>query len=180
MEWRELILDGYERVLEILELSLNGLTRDDLNQQPNPDCNSMGWLAWHLTRVQDDHMADLIGEEQLWIKDGWHARFDRPADGKDMGWGHTPEQVAAFRSPDAEILLEYHRAVLERTRRYITAVSEAELARELNEPWFQPLPTVGVRIVSVLSDDLQHVGQVSYVRGLLQGTGWIEASNSIG
>ena len=108
------------------------------------------------------------------------ARFERTAKGKDIGWGHTLEQVAAFRSPDAEIQLEYHRAVLERTRRYIIGLSEAELARELNEPLFHPLPTEGVRIVSVLSDDLQHAGQVAYVRGLLQGAGWLEASNSIG
>ncbi len=180
MEWRELVLDGYGRVREILEVSLKGLTVDDLNQQPRPDCNSMGWLAWHLTRVHDDHVADLMGEEQLWIVDGWHARFNRPADPKDIGWGHTPEQVAAFRSPDAQTLVDYYVAVLERTRRYISSLSEAELDRELNEPWFQPLPTVGVRLVSVLSDDLQHAGQVAYVRGLLQGAGWLDITDSIG
>ncbi|NIO19497.1 MAG: hypothetical protein GTN76_01790, partial [Candidatus Aenigmarchaeota archaeon] len=71
MEWQELIIDGYGRVLEILNKALAGLTLDDLNEQPHPDCNSIGWLTWHLTRVQDDHVADLMGEEQLWIKDKW-------------------------------------------------------------------------------------------------------------
>ena len=175
MEWRELIKDGYGRVLEMLEEALGGMTRDDLDEQPNPDCNSMGWLAWHLTRVQDDHVADLMGEEQLWISDGWCARFDREPDWGDIGWGHSSEQVAAFRSPDAGTLLEYHRAVLERTKRYIDTLTTADLDRELNEPWFQPLPTVGVRLVSVMSDGLQHVGQVAYVRGLLKGKGWFHA-----
>ena len=174
MEWRDLILDGYGRVLEELELALDGLTEADLDEQPNPDCNSMGWLAWHLTRVQDEHVADLMGEKQLWTKDNWHARFNRPADPKDIGWGHTSEQVASFRSPGVEVMLGYHRAVLERTKDYITGLSAAELDRELDEPWFQPLPTVGVRLVSVMSDNLQHVGQIAYVRGLLKGKGWLE------
>jgi hypothetical protein len=149
------------------------MTPDDLNQQPKSDCNSMGWLAWHLTRLQDDHVADLMGEEQLWISQGWHARFNRPPQAGDIGFGHSPEQVAAFQSPDAETFLDYHRAVLERTKGYIRSLSAGDLDRELDEPWYQPLPTVGVRLISVLADSLQHAGQVAYVRGLLQGKGWL-------
>jgi hypothetical protein len=133
----------------------------------------MGWLTWHLTRVQDDHIADLMGEEQLWIKDEWHARFNRAANLKDIGFGHSSEQVAAFKSPEVDTLLDYHRAVLERSKQYINNLSTADLDRELNEPWYQPLPTVGVRLVSVMSDCLQHAGQAAYVRGLLKGKGWL-------
>ena len=174
MKWQELITDGYGRALQVLEKALAGLTLDDLKEQPHPDCNSIGWLTWHLTRVQDDHIADLMGEEQLWTKDNWYARFNRPPDRKDIGFGHSSEEVAAFKSPDVETLLEYHRAVLERSRRYISNLSMTDLDRELNEPWYQPLPTVGVRLVSVMSDCLQHAGQVSYVRGLLKGKGWLD------
>jgi len=173
MEWQELIIDSYERILEILESALEGLTQTDLNGQPHSDSNSIGWLVWHLTRVQDDHIADLMGEEQLWIKDEWHSKFNRAPDRKDIGFGHSSEKVSAFKSPDIEILLEYHRAVLERSKRYIRNISEAELDRQLDEPWFQPLPTVGVRLVSVMSDCLQHAGQACYVRGLLKGKGWL-------
>lgn len=173
MEWQELLIDGYGRVLEALEETLKGMTPDDLNQQPHPDCNSMGWLAWHLTRVQDDHIADLMGEKQLWLSEEWHAKFNRPPHPKDIGFGHSSEDVAAFKSPDVETLLGYHRAVLERTKRYIFSLSLGDLDRELNEPWYQPLPTVGVRLISIMSDDLQHVGQVAYVRGLLKGKGWL-------
>lgn len=173
MEWHELITDGYGRILQVLEKALDGLTPEDLNQQSHRDCNSMGWLTWPLTRVQDDHISDLMGEEQLWKKDEWHARFNRAPDRKDIGFGHSSEDVAAFKSPGVETLLQYHRAVLERTKRYISNLSMADLDRELDEPWYQPLPTVGVRLVSVMSDCLQHVGQVSYVRGLLKGKGWV-------
>ncbi len=172
MEWRDLIIDGYGRVRETLGTALDGLTQDDLNWQPHPDCNSMGWLAWHLTRVQDHHIADLVGEAQLWISDGWHAKFNRALDPEDRGFGHSPADVAAFRSPDVETLLGYHGVVLARTQRYLTTLPTADLDRELSESWFQPPPTVGVRLVSVMDDGLKHAGQVAYLRGLLQGRGW--------
>ncbi len=169
MKWQQLMTDGYERVRQVLEETLKGLAEDDLNQRPHPDCNSIGWLTWHLTRVQDDHIADLMGEEQLWSRDGWHTKFNRPPNPKDIGWGHSSADVAAFKSPDVKTLLAYHHAVLERTKRYLSTLSAADLDRELNEPWFQPLPTVGVRLISIISDNLQHAGQIGYLRGLLKG-----------
>jgi hypothetical protein len=172
MEWYDMMVDGYGRIGEILGRVLHGLDQEDLNWQPKPDCNSIGWLCWHLTRVQDDHISDLINGEQLWIKDGWHAKFNRPADKKDVGFGHTPKDVAAFKSPEAKVFLDYHKAVMERSQKFFTTLSKADLDRELNEPWFQPLPTVGVRIISVLGDNLEHAGQAAYVRGLRQGKGW--------
>ncbi len=172
MDWKVLLTDGYERILGVLERALKGLTQDDLKWQPSTDANSIGWLIWHLTRVQDDHIASLMGEEQLWTKDGWHAKFNHPADLKDIGFGHTPEQVATFKSPDVDTLLSYNRAVVERSKRYFLTLSDSDLDRELDEPQHQPLPTVGVRLISVLADNLQHAGQAAYVRGLRQGKGW--------
>ena len=169
MDWKDLLTDGYGRILGVLERALEGLTEDDLKWQPYIGANSIGWLAWHLTRVQDDHISSLSGKEQLWTKDGWHAKFNRPPDAKDRGFGHTPEQVAAFESPDVETLLAYHRAVLERSKSYFITLSDDDLARELNEPQYQPLPTVGVRLISVIADNLQHAGQAAYIRGLLKG-----------
>ena len=127
MDWKDLLTDGYGRVLEVLEHTLQGLTEDDLNWQPRQDCNSIGWLTWHLTRVQDDHVASLVGEEQLWTKDGWCVKFNRPLDPKDIGFGHSPEQVAAFKSPPVEPLLSYHQAVLERTNHYFLSLSSSDL-----------------------------------------------------
>ncbi|MBE0481131.1 MAG: DinB family protein [Dehalococcoidia bacterium] len=173
MEWRDLVLDAYSRVMEALDEALNGLDRDDLDRLPGPESNSMGWLAWHLSRIQDAEIASLMGEDQLWTSDGWHARFNRPLDPEDTGTGHTPEQVSAFRSPGIEALLDYHRAVLDRSRSYIASLSTSDLRRELDEPWYHPRPTVGVRVISVASDCLQHVGQVAYARGLLKGRGWL-------
>lgn len=172
MECHDLLSDGYGRIEEVLEHVLDGLTQDDLDWQPRHDCNSIGWLVWHLTRQHDIQVASLMGDDQLWVRDGWHAKFDRPADPKDSGFGHTPEQVAAFKSPDTKTLLEYHRAVLERSKRYFPTLSKTDLDRELNEPYFKPLPTVGVRLISIMDDAVIHAGQAAYVRGLRQGKGW--------
>jgi len=172
MQWQQLVIDIYERISQELEHALEGLTVDDLNQQPCPGCNSIGWLTWHLTRQQDAQISSLMGEEQLWTKNGWHSKFNRTPDPEDMGFGHTPEEVSAFEPPDVQILLDYHRAVLERSKRYFLTLSKTDLDRELDEPWFQPLPTVGVRLVSILEDSLLHAGQAAYVGGLRQGKGW--------
>jgi hypothetical protein len=172
MEWHDLLADGYGRVLEFLEHVLKGLSQEDLSWQPSPDSNSIGWIAWHLTRQQDAQIASLMGEEQLWIKDGWHAKFQRSPDHKDGGFGHTPEQVAAFQPPDVQTLLDYQRAVTERSKNYFLTLSKTDLERQLDEPRFQPLPTVGVRLISIMEDSMLHAGQAAYVRGLRQGRGW--------
>jgi hypothetical protein len=171
MNWRDLIVDGYDRLPGLMREALAGLVIADLNRQPHPDCNSLGWTAWHLARVQDSQIADLMGEEQLWIKDGWHKTFRRPADPDDSGYGHTPEQVRAFESPGVKTQLDYLDAVVQRTKGYLASLSPSALDRKLEEPWFRPLPTVGVRIVSILADCHQHAGQASYIRGLLKAEG---------
>ena len=129
-------------------------------------------MTRHLARIQGHEVATLIGDEQLWVSHRWHARFNRPSDPRDVGFGHTPEQVAAFKSPDVDTLLAYNRAVVERSKAYFNTLSKTDLDHELNEPMFQPLPTVGVRIISVMDDSVLHAGQAAYVRGLRQGRGW--------
>ena len=173
MEWQLLITDLFVRISQELEEVLEGLTVDELNQQPRPDCNSIGWLAWHLTRSHDRNTSELLAEEQLWIKDNWHARFNRAPDPADTGFGHSSEDMAAFRSPDSKTLLEYHHATLELAKRYINdTLSETELKRENESPTFGNVATVRRRLLGIISDGLQHVGQAAYVRGLLQGKGW--------
>ena len=172
MGWYDLLVDAYERLPEFLNNVLRGLSDDNLNWQPRSDCNSIGWLAWHLTRQQDAQIASLMNEQQLWLSDGWSSRFNYPPDPEDVGFGHTPEQVSLFKSPDIQTMLDYHYAVLDRTKRYLVTLSQTDLDRELDEPWFQPLPTVGVRLISILEDGLLHAGQAAYIRGLIQGKGW--------
>ena len=168
MEWRELIVDGYGRLPELVEEVLAGVRTADLDWPPRPGCNTLGWTVWHLTRVQDGQIADLMGEADLWTRDGWHAKFDRPPDHDDSGYGHTPEQVRAFRSPSAKIQLDYLRAVTDRTKHYLASLTPADLDRALDEP--PDPPTVAVRIVSIMTDCHHHGGEASYIRGLLKAS----------
>jgi len=172
MKWHDLLIDGYGRVPEYLDNVLQGLTQDELNWQPKYDCNSIGWLVWHLGRQQDAQVASLSNTEQLWIKDKWYEKFNRKPDSGDVGFGHSPEQVAAFKSPAPSILSGYVHAVVNNSKSYIRILTEEDLDRELNEPRFKPLPTVGVRLISILNDSVIHAGQAAYLRGLIQGKGW--------
>jgi hypothetical protein len=172
MSWQDMMIDGFGRIQEMLEHVLDGLPPDLLDRLPRADCNPIGWLAWHLIRGQDGQVADLMGEEQLWTRNGWHAKFNLPADEKATGFGDTPKEVAAFKSPDMQVIIDYSRATVERSQAYMKTLAEKELDRELDEKFWTPVPTVGVRLVSILADCLEHAGQMAYVRGLLQGKGW--------
>ena len=171
MDWQQLIIETFRWIPQVLEKALDGLTKEDLNYQPKADCNSVGWLVWHLSRVQDRFAEEISGEEQLWIKDKWYARFDRPPDPDDRGFGHTVEDLAAFKSPDAGILLDYHRAVFEHLKPKLQKLSMTDLDRKLDHPYY---PTVGLRVAGVINDNIQHLGQVAYLRGLMKGKGWLE------
>jgi DinB superfamily len=171
MEWQQVIIDSFERVARGLEEALAGLSQSDLDNQPHSDCNSIGWLTWHLTRGQDSMTAWVTGQKQLWVESGWHAKFNRSPDPRDTGFGAKSEDVAAFKSPNVETLLGYHRAVFNRTKEYLGKLTTTELERKLNNPVFA---NVEALLVAVLSDDLQHLGQVAYLRGLLKGKGWMK------
>jgi hypothetical protein len=174
MEWQKLIMEQFRRISQELENVLDGLTVDDLNHHPAPDCNSIGWLAWHLTRSHDRNVTELAAEEQVWIKDKWYLKFNRAPDPSETGVRHTSEDIAAFKSPESRVLLEYHRAVLERIENYINnRLSESELEREAHSPTLHTTFPVGRRLVGVISEGFQHVGQAAYVRGLLKGKGWL-------
>jgi hypothetical protein len=127
----------------------------------------VGWLVWHLTRIQDHHVAALLGEEQIWVTGDFAQRFGMTADPDDTGFGYGPEQVAAVRPENGQVLFDYHGAVVERTRRYLRGLRPADLDRVVDPNWDPPV-TLGVRLVSVLEDDLQHAGQAAYVRGLIE------------
>jgi hypothetical protein len=168
----ELIAEGLGRVNAILHRSLEGAPADMLCRMPAPHANSMAWTAWHLTRVQDDHISDLAELPELWISGGWHARFGMEPDDAETGQGHTFDDVASFKVEPAEVLLAYQDAVFERSKAYLSGLKPADLVRELDEPQYDPLPTVGVRLVSIVSDNTQHAGQVAYLRGYFEEKRW--------
>ena len=161
----QLLSDGFDRVREGVEGVLATADGALLSVRPRPDANSLAWLIWHLTRVQDDHIAGVAGIEQVWTTQGFADRFGLPFGVADIGYGHTSEQVAEVQAP-APLLREYFAATHEQTIRYLESVGEDDLDAVVDTHWDPPV-TLGVRLVSVLNDCTQHVGQAAYLRGLL-------------
>ncbi len=166
----DLLVDAFERVRDSVYPAVNGLSQDELAFRPEAESNSIAWLVWHLTRIQDDHVAGLHGGQQVWTALGWVDRFGLPLDASDTGYGHDPETVAVVIA-DASSLLGYFEDVHRKTLEYLDTLSDADLARVVDRSWDPPV-TMGVRLVSVIVDDLQHVGQAAYVRGILQRSMW--------
>ncbi|HET9331732.1 MAG TPA: DUF664 domain-containing protein [Steroidobacteraceae bacterium] len=161
----ELLVDGFGRVQEEVHAAVEGLSTEQLAVRLDPDANSIAWLCWHLARVQDDHVADAFEVEQVWPQ--WQERFGLT--GNEVGYGHSSRQVAQVRAP-GELLTGYHDAVHEQTIRLVSTVTDDDLPRIVDERWNPPV-TLGVRLVSVISDCLQHVGQAAFVRGILLRAG---------
>ncbi len=164
----QVLLDGFGRIRESVAQVLDGLTPEQLIYQVDAAANPVSWLVWHLTRVQDDHVADAFGVTQVWTSGGWAARFGLPADTMDHGYGHSAEQVAyyAAATASAALLGEYHELVHAQTVKLVSEISDADLDRVVDTRW-TPEVTLGVRLVSVIDDDAQHVGQADYVRGIV-------------
>jgi hypothetical protein len=163
MDVAELLLDEFARIRGLVGSVVDGLDDDDLAARPNGRANSIAWLVWHLSRIQDDHVADVAGEEQVWTT-GWADRFGLDLDAGDTGYGHSSDDVAAVRA-SADLLRGYHAAVADRTDAFVRTLGPADLDRVVDARWDPPV-TLGVRLVSVVSDCLQHLGQAAYARGL--------------
>ncbi|HET8709062.1 MAG TPA: DinB family protein [Candidatus Saccharimonadales bacterium] len=162
----EVLLDGFTRVKGIVHTTVDGLYADQLAYRPAGQANSIAWLVWHTARVQDDHIAELAGTEQVWSAAGWYNTFNLPFEVTETGYGHTTEQVAAVQA-DAEQLLGYFDAVHDATVKYLQGLRDKDYAKTVDESYDPPV-TMTTRLVSILSDDLQHAGQAAYVKGLLK------------
>jgi uncharacterized damage-inducible protein DinB len=165
MSGASVLVDGFGRVREVVHEVLDGLDDDDLEYRPDSEANSICWLIWHLTRVQDDHVAGVSDLQQVWFS-GWEKQFGLPLDPGDIGYGHDSDQVGVVRAP-GDLLAGYHDATYEQTIAFVSGLTEADLASVVDRRWDPPV-TMAARLVSVLSDDLQHAGQAAYLKGMIE------------
>ena len=166
MDVSELLHDSLGRVREQMPDLVAGLCVDDLAWRPDPGANSIAWLVWHLTRIEDDHIADVAGEEQAWTAEGWADRFGLPFATGEHGYGMTGADVGKVRV-SGDLLAGYYDAVAARTAAYVITLEPDDLDRVVDERWDPPV-TLGVRLVSVVNEVNAHLGQAQYVRGLLE------------
>jgi hypothetical protein len=168
MDVAALLVEIYDRIPPLVRESVSDLAVDQLTWSPTDRTNTIGWLGWHIARVQDHQIAELVPTSQLWIEDDWARRFGLDADPSNMGYGHDRDDVLAVRPESPDAIVEYVEAVAARTRAYISTLTPDDLDRVVDDAWDPPV-TLGVRLVSVADDCLQHAGQVAYLRGLLDG-----------
>jgi phytoene dehydrogenase-like protein len=168
MDVAGLLDELYGRIPDLAREAVSGLPTQRLTEPPRPGANTIAWLIWHVGRVLDHHVSELMSEKQLWASnEAWAARFGLPPDPHNTGYGHTPEEVAAVRPDDGGALLDYLDAAMKRSRAFLARVTPTDLDRIVDRRWDPPV-TMGVRLVSVADDSLQHAGQAAYVRGLLE------------
>jgi uncharacterized damage-inducible protein DinB len=177
MRATDVLADGFSRVQGDVQALLSGDTRHGVGPahgvtdaqlvfRIDDGSNTIAWLLWHLARVQDDHVADASGSDQVWTSAGWAERFALPFADTETGYGHGPEQVGQVR-PSAELLSGYFEAVHERSTAFLAGLSDEDLDRVVDESWDPPV-TLGVRLLSVIGDCLQHTAQAAYVLGVAQ------------
>jgi uncharacterized damage-inducible protein DinB len=163
----DLLVDAFGRIRESVHEVVTGLTPEQLAFRVDSDANSIAWLVWHLTRIQDDHIAGVAETEQVWTSGGWAERFGLPFHPQAHGYGHSSADVAAVQVESAELLTGYYDAVHERTIRFVKGLTDADFPRVVDDYWDPPV-TLGVRLVSIISDDLQHAGQAAFIRGVVE------------
>jgi uncharacterized damage-inducible protein DinB len=166
MDVSELLLELFGRIPPLAQGAVDGLDVEQLTTPPGPGRNTIAWLVWHVARVQDSHVAELLDERQLWVTGPWAAQFGLAPDAANSGYGHTAAEVAAVQPERSEALLAYLDAIQSRTSALLARVAPADLDRVVDRSWDPPV-TLGVRLVSVADDSLQHLGQAAYLRGLL-------------
>lgn len=166
---KAVLADAFDRIAEQVQRVTDGLSQQDAAWRPDPEANSIAWLLWHLARVQDDHLAGLAGTEQVWTEQGWNKKFGLPFDDAAIGYGQSSEEVGKVQS-EPRLLAEYQAAVHQATGRYLDTLTAPELDRIVDTSWNPPV-TAAVRLVSVINDCTDHVGQAEYVKGMAQRRG---------
>jgi len=165
MDISGLLSDSLGRVRDDIPRVVGGLDVDQLAWRPDDASNPIGWLVWHLTRIEDDHIAEVAGTEQVWTSEHWYERFALPFPPEVHGFGQSTADVAKVRV-DADLLAGYHDATAARAIEYVEGLSAEDLDRIVDERWDPPV-TLGVRLVSVVNEVNQHLGQAAYLRGLV-------------
>jgi Protein of unknown function (DUF664) len=167
VESSDLLLTAFDNVETVVRRALDGIDPALLTARIDPEANTVGWLVWHLNRVQDDHVAEVADRAQAYTENGWADRFALPFDPSAIGYGFSSDDVAKTQVTDPQLLVDYHADVHARTAEFLRTLSADDLDRIVDRRWDPPV-TLGVRLLSVIGDDLQHAGQAALLRGFLE------------
>ena len=159
--------NAYDEYLTATKKAVEGLSTEEAYRQPAPDSNPIGWIVWHMARVEDHWLNGLFRDAgQVWNRGGWDKKFGM--DSEARGAGQTIEEVMSMPKIPIADLLAYFDAVRAETAPAIASVTDAQLEQVFNHPRFGE--KTGAWIVShIIVEESQHTGQVAMVRGMLRG-----------
>lgn len=155
---------------DMIEKALEGLTEEELYKQPNDQCNSIGWLVWHIARAEDGLISSVNQSPQIWTEQGWNEKFGLGAE--ESGYGHGPKELAAFRAPSIENLKAYSKAAEDKASSYIESLSAADMDKQVPAMDGEGTTVQATWLGVVVNEALVHGGQIAYLRGMHKGMGW--------
>ena len=163
MTLNEFIVDALDKENGFLMDALDGLGPEELVWQPAADANSIGWILWHMVRVEDMWIQFFAQfQTELWETEGWHEKFGLPT--RDNGFGHTPEQVNNFPALDLTEFLRYRGSVRQATLAFLDTLTPEDMERVPRER--RPEMSLGAMFRQIIGEMYQHVGHIAYLRGL--------------
>ncbi|TKV29185.1 DUF664 domain-containing protein [Arthrobacter sp. NamB2] len=166
----DVLSEAFGRLPDLVRSAVDGLDAEQLSIRPAGSANSIAWLVWHLTRVEDSHFAEAFGHDEVWLSSGYADRWGLALESADTGYGHSSDQVDAVRVGSAQQLLDYFDGVHTLSESLVAGLNDEDLHQVVDERWDPPV-TLLVRLVSVLDDAVQHAGQAAYARGIILAGG---------
>ena len=164
--FRQSILSGLNEYYVILKRSLDSLSEEEILWKPNPHSNNVIFLIWHMALVEDNLINKvLLGKERVWITENYYKDF--PELRNETGFAFNQEKLDKFPIVDIDWLMNYHNILREGTINFITNIEDEDLSLDYT---FGIRQVKGYFVIGRLMTELsQHLGQVSYIRGMIRG-----------
>lgn len=150
-----------------MDRALDSLTQEEISWRPASGCNSIGLILLHVGRSEDSFIQTRLKEEtQIWESEKWYEKLNLSVN--EEGAHYTVDQVNAFRPPPLNDLLAYGDTVRAKTKECLRGMAPEELDRTITLPNFGELP-VSTIFSLIVAHTSQHIGEISYLRGLQRG-----------
>ena len=170
---KETIDDHRKRVFAVMR----DLTLDEMYWKPKPDTNPIGFLFWHISRVEDRLITSFVqGKQEIWISGEWYEKMNLSVEG--TGLGYSLDELDEFPKLDQSLLIEYFVLVRKSTIEYLDLMAERDLDLVLDRipfPEYKPSIqyfkgfTIARAFRQLIGELDQHLGQISYIRGMQKG-----------
>jgi len=166
MDEKEIVKASLAESWDFVSWSVDGLTKDEISISVKPECNSIAFILWHMTRAEDLWINRVIlGIEEIYESSHWREKLGTPAG--DSGFRYTVEQLKAWPVPELDLLMEYARDVRQKTLEYLDTIPREKLTDRIS--FLGKSSPIGDILAHLITEIALHGGQVAYLRGLIRG-----------